>query len=520
MTKQKSSSIANTAILFTINSLNMKTTYFQILVLLSLVFFTTSCKDTKVVQAEELIPIVKKALLDTNSIYYANFALYPTEKQMLSIGVFDSGTGGLTVLEKMLSLDKFDNITGKPGGDKILDFAGEHFIYLADQANMPYGNYDAVGKSDYLKELAVKDALFLMGNKYYANQFEENPTGEKPRVKILVIACNTATAYGLKDIQTLLGKSNTGVKVIGVINAGVKATFEELQKNGIDSPFAIGVLATPGTISSRAYMRTINEYIRDHKIKIPIMVINQKGYGFAEAVDRESDFISSEANSPRSNYRGPRIGKGDDSLDISLMKIYNFDFKDNNMLYTMENGNYTKLQLNSAANYARFNLVSLIEKHRLSGSNVPLKAVILGCTHYPFLINTLNDVINEMRNIKVNGKNIYKSIIADDFIFIDPAIYTAIECYNVLRADSNLALRITEQELNAYISVPNNLLKSTNLTPDGKLTYNFKYGRNVGTEEITTKQVPFSKSNIDAENLTRIENLLPYTYSLIYPTLY
>ena len=42
----------------------------------------------------------------------------------------------------------------------------------------------------------------------------------------------------------------------------------------------------------------------------------------------------------------------------------------------------------------------------------------------------------------------------------------------------------------------------------------------IGTEEITTKPVPFSKSNIDETNLKRIEKLLPYSYSLIYPTMH
>ena len=162
--------------------------------------------------------------------------------------------------------------------------------------------------------------------------------------------------------------------------------------------------------------------------------------------------------------------------------------------------------------------VSLL-KHRLSGSTAPLRAVILGCTHYPFLIETLHQVISELRNIKVENQYLYKHLIADDFIFIDPAVYTAIECYNTLREDGNLALRIGDQKVNGYISVPDGFLDSKYLTPDGKLTYEFKYGRDVDSQEITTKQVPFSKSNIDSNNLLRIKSLLPYSYELIYPTL-
>ena len=86
----------------------------------------------------------------------------------LPIGVFDSGTGGLAVLEEILRLDRFDNDTGTPisSGDGRPDFADEQFVFLADQANMPYGNYPAAGKRSLLVELVLKDSLFLLGTAY------------------------------------------------------------------------------------------------------------------------------------------------------------------------------------------------------------------------------------------------------------------------------------------------------------------------------------------------------------------
>lgn len=498
---------------------NMRSQLLAAALLITLVA-ATGCREKKDAVIDNP-PIITKALSDSTSEFYGEFGSYPKELRYLPIGVFDSGTGGLTVLEKILSLDHFDNITGSTERDSILDFAGEHFIYLADQANMPYGTYDAVGKADYLRELAVKDALFLMDNEYYSNATEEHQSGEKARVKILVIACNTATAYGLKDIQSMLEQSGTGVKVIGVINAGVKATLDQLDIKDGDNPIAIGVLATQGTISSGAYERTINEMLEEREIKkTKVYVVNQAGYGFAEAVDSEPDFVNPSLTAPRESYRGPRIGDGDDSLNLELFNAYKFDLSNNRVLYTKNpKGGYTDFQLNHACNYARFNLVSLIEKYRLSGNGAPLKAVILGCTHYPFLLETLTQVIDELRHLKINGKYPYKEIIADDFFFVDPAVYTAIECYNTLRGDSNLALRITPTEVRSYISVPSTSLEAANLTEEGKLTHDYKYGREIGTEEVSTKQVPFSKSNIDENNLQRIEQLLPYSYSLIYPTM-
>ena len=145
------------------------------------------CKRQTVVETLTL-PIIEKALNDPHSVYYQDFSRYPQDMKDLPIGIFDSGTGGLTVAERIISFDRFNNISGAEGSDRILDFAGEHFVYLADQANMPYGTYDANGKADYLQELVVKDALFLLGDRYYKSAYDLQPTGEKPRCKIIVIA--------------------------------------------------------------------------------------------------------------------------------------------------------------------------------------------------------------------------------------------------------------------------------------------------------------------------------------------
>lgn len=464
--------------------------------------------------------IVDKALSDAGSNFYVDFSQYPEDMHLLPIGVFDSGTGGLTVLEKLVALDQFDNITGAIDRDSLLDFAGEHFIYLADQANMPYGNYDAEGNSEYLRELAVKDAIFLLQDRFFINSIEDKPSGEKPRVKIIVIGCNTATAYGLKHISSMLEQSNSGVKVIGVINAGVRATLDELNVKENSQPMAIGVLATPGTIASGAYEATIREELKNRGITSTVDVVSQSGYGFAEAVDSEPDYVNKNLFAPRSSYRGPALGTKDNSIKQELLKAYNFDYSDFNVLARRNpDGTYAEIQLNDASNYARFNLVSLFERHRASGASTPIRAIILGCTHYPFQIETLEAVVEELRNFREDGRYPYRDLIAEDLQFIDPAYYTAIECYSTLRKDGNLALRITPTTVDGYISVPSSTLPDDCLTDEGHLTYDFKFGRKPGTEDITTKQVPFSRANIDSSNLARIEARLPYCYKLIEPSL-
>lgn len=478
-------------------------------------FVAAGCGQKKQAASVEVTPIIKKALSDSSSIYFANFGEYPSQRDSLPIGVFDSGTGGLTVLEVMLKSDNMSNITGAKKSDGIPDFAGEDFEYLGDQANMPYGNYSSEGKDNYLRELAVKDALFLLGGKYYTNFADKYPKGTKKPVKIIVIACNTATAYGLKDIQNLLALSKTGVKVIGVINAGVNALFSELENIKEKDSVSVGVMATVGTISSNAYARTIKEVARDKKYNNYIEVVNQPGAGFAESVDLEPDFVDPSLTEPRSTYRGPKMGTAPDDIKERLLPVYNFDFSNHHVLYKKVGNKYVDFQLNSAANYARFHLVSLFDKLSHSKVRAPLKSIILGCTHYPFLLDTLKQTINELRTYTQNGNLVYAPLISKDFTFIDPAIFTAIECYQTLRKDKQLALRAREGKVQAFISVPYYLVKPENLDKDGGLSYDFKFGRNVGTEDITTVFVPFSRTNIKPENLERIHKLVPHCYEQI-----
>lgn len=486
---------------------NYSSAHFKILFI---VLLLTSCvaKNSK----EDIPSIVHRAVEDNSSVYYGNFSAYPKDLRLFPIGVFDSGTGGLTVMETMITCDQYNNETGEAGTDGIKDFQGENFYYLGDHSNMPYGNYAAENKSDYLRELIIKDVLFLMGRRYYKLDDRATPTGEKLPVKILVIACNTATAYGLKDIETFLNLTGTGVKVVGVINAGVKATFNTLPLEG---DYAVGVLATPGTIASNAYERTIHQMKEELGYGGEIVVVNQAGRGFAESVDGEKDFVNPVLTEVREGYRGPEIGETNDDIRLDMLDIYNFDNTPSALLLKRDRNGIEEIQLNSAANYARFHLVSLINKYKESGNTLPLKSIILGCTHYPYLLDTLVKVVDEMRNFEQDGIFPYREVIAEDLEFIDPALFTAMECYQLLNKESILAKREQDISLDPFISIPAYNLDPSYLDSDGSLTYEFKYGRECGTEEITNIVVPFSRDNIAPEVLLNLERLIPNTYNLI-----
>ncbi len=468
------------------------------LVVVSVMPFS-GCTESRSVNPAEEVAIITKALEESTSIYYADFNNYPADLKSLPIGMFDSGTGGLTVLEQFLAMDSFNNTTGAESADGVPDFDGEEFIYLADQANMPYGVYSSQNKTDYLRELIIKDALFLT-------------TGSK-RTKVIVIACNTATAFGLEDVSRMLQLSATGVKAIGVIDAGVEGAMSRISPD--ERSFAVGVLATVGTIASGGYEKSIIKYSKQRGYNGDIRVVNQGGAGFAEAVDSEADYISKNAKEVRESYRGPRFG---DSIGIqrALLSRYNFDTTGNSLLIKRdENGDIEDIQLNSSGNYARFHMVSLLERHRLENPGVVMKSIILGCTHYPYLEDTLKEVIAELREYTQGDAKPYESILDAEIAFIDPAVNTAKETFKLLFAQNMLKRENSGNRVDAFISVPHKDLPNEAKDSNGNLVFDFKYGRDTGSDIPSVTITPFSKTNINRDNLTRIEQRLPLSYSFL-----
>lgn len=126
----------------------------------------------------------------------------------MKIGVFDSGLGGLTVLRTIRAR-----------------FPKMDLIYFADTARCPYG----VRNGDEVAMFSQQIARFLISK----------------GATRLVIACNTATVYGLSAVRDL------GIPSIGMIEAGTHVALRHAKNT-------IGILATEGTIRSRAYEEAIH----------------------------------------------------------------------------------------------------------------------------------------------------------------------------------------------------------------------------------------------------------------------
>lgn len=126
-----------------------------------------------------------------------------------AIGVIDSGVGGLTVAKEVMR-----------------QLPNEKIIYLGDTARCPYGPRT----TKEVKRFTWEMTAFLLEKK----------------IKMLVIACNTATAAALDEIRKELS-----IPVLGVINPGARAAIKNTKN------YRVGIIGTEGTVKSGAYERAL-----------------------------------------------------------------------------------------------------------------------------------------------------------------------------------------------------------------------------------------------------------------------
>lgn len=443
-----------------------------------------------------------------SDLFSVDFEQYQTPGVDLPIGVFDSGIGGLTVLNEILTIDRFDNVTHESGPDGRADFEGESFVYLGDQANMPYGNYPSEEKTAFLKELVLKDAVFLLGNRYWASRAATSPSLDKPPVKAIVIACNTATSYGLADIHDALEHWGVPVFTVGVVAAGADGAIESL--GDMQSPGAVAVMATVGTCRSEGYVREILRSSASAGMEPP-EVIQQGSLGLASAIEGNSEYIVPAGSATFATYRGPAVDNPEARIDLSLISEYGFDPA--GLLGDPDDP--ATWRLNSVDNYIRYDTTSLVESHRRSGSTEPITTVILGCTHFPFYQDAIEASFDELREFQsVEGDAPFQDLIAEDVVFIDPAVLTAVQLYEAL-AERRLLLGdedgVSSTADEFYISVPNSDCPGVELRPDGRsFTYEYKYGRTPGQLDVEyVKRVPMNSENLGANVMESIRTSMP-----------
>lgn len=217
------------------------------------------------------------------------------------IGVFDSGFGGLSILERIRSvLPQYD------------------YIYLGDNARTPYGSRSFKVVYDYTCQCV--DKLFQMG------------------CNLVILACNTASAKALRTIQQKDLGANPQKRVLGIIRPTAECAGS-LTKTG-----HIGILATPGTVKSESYLIEIAKLYPD-------IVVCQQECPLLVPLVETGEFMSEGAGFFVRKY-----------VDALLAKDNQID------------------------------------------------AVILGCTHYPILFDTIRRFVPENINVVTQGDYVADSL--------------------------------------------------------------------------------------------------------------
>jgi hypothetical protein len=174
------------------------------------------------------------------------------------------------------------------------------------------------------------------------------------------------------------------------------------------------------------------------------------------------------------------------------------------------------LQINDAENYIRYHLVTLMEQIRMSKTNNKLKSIILGCTHYPYLISEITEILKELYNYKGNdGVYLYRNFMVKNIHLIDPAEDTAKELHEYLKLEKLFNPNGNIKNSEFYISVANKDNPNNLIDKDGRFTYEYKYGRNANEIQEYVKVVPFSRKNISDAILMRFQKQIPYVYQLM-----
>lgn len=201
-----------------------------------------------------------------------------TEMDSRSIGIFDSGFGGLTIVRALMDL-----------------VPSESLIYFGDSGRYPYGPRPASEVVEFSHQIA----------NYLVSKFD---------IKMLIIACNTASAVALCELR-----ENFDIPVVGVIAAGARSAVR-VSRSG-----RLGVIGTVGTIASGAYQTAVESL--DETVELTCAACP----GFVEFVE------AGETDSEQVQVLASRL------------------------LYPI--------------------------------ATAKVDTLLLGCTHYPFLARTIQDVV-------------------------------------------------------------------------------------------------------------------------------
>ncbi|MGA0160886.1 glutamate racemase [Vulcanococcus sp.] len=175
------------------------------------------------------------------------------------IGLFDSGVGGLSIWRQVVHA-----------------LPSESLLYVADQANVPYGHRSA--DEIQANSLGIADYLVAQG------------------CKAIVVACNTASAVALEPLRQRFPQ----LPILG-LEPAVKPAVQ-LTRSGV-----VGVMATPATFQGQLYRATVGRYAT------AVQVVEQVCVGLAELVE-QGDLEGPDCDARLMGYLQPMLDAGADTI--------------------------------------------------------------------------------------------------------------------------------------------------------------------------------------------------------------
>jgi glutamate racemase len=315
---------------------------------------------------------------------------------------------------------------------------------------MPYGNYSAETNTPFLRELILRDTLFLLGARRNAGVGDAQVFNDKPPVKAIVIACNTATAYGLEDVRRMLSELKLPHVVVGVVEAGARGVLEAPEDG------AVGIFATVGTCASGAYPRAI-----------------QTARGQAGRAPAEISQFGSSALAG--------VIEGDPAFAQSLETQVATDVR------------------------------AMVEAHRASGAKQPLAKVVLGCTHFPLAQRDIDQALEQLRQDSAYAPFIAaKRTYVNPAEWTARELFRELAKGKLRRP----AAPDADAKDRFFLSVPNPAWPGVKLTAAGALEHAYKYGRRPGnlTREDTLN-VPTRPGELPEVAQKLVRNRLPTTWA-------
>ncbi len=311
---------------------------------------------------------------------------------------------------------------------------------------MPYGNYSAVDRTDYLRELIVKDAVFLLGRRAWPSKGTQ-PHFNKAPVKAIVIACNTATAYGLEELRKAVAAWKIPVIVVGVVEAGARGVLESKAEGGI------GVLATVGTCASGAYPRTITQTLGLAGREVPT-IAQQGSATLAGAIEGDAAYPE------------------------------------------------------SVAAYALKEARALATAYKETKSTTPLQTIVLGCTHYPLARAEIDAAFTTLRQEPEFQNLIAETrVFVNPAEATAKELFRELAKAG-LRLKENEKCVLDHGQF--YLSVPRVEETGIQLSQDGSLDRDYKYSRAPGQLDYEdTKNVPLTPDLIPPGSAKLVRERLP-----------